>query len=134
MRHSRRTLFLAPLAIALAACNGDAASSTSPQVTLGNPSIAIGVPTAISIRPRNSTIVPVTIIRTDYAGPVFVVFSGLPKGVSGPSVSSTSTNKLDITLNADSTAVPGVTPVTVNMTGNDVTSVSATFQLTVQSP
>lgn len=119
-------------AVTAGACNGDAVvSNNSGGISLGNPSYTLGVPSAVSVRQRATTSIPLTIVRTDYTGTVFVTFAGLPKGVSAPTVSSTTTDALSITLTADSTAVPGVTAVTVNSSGVDVTSRTATFQLTV---
>ncbi|MCC6929368.1 MAG: hypothetical protein IT359_10300 [Gemmatimonadaceae bacterium] len=114
------------------ACNSDSVvSNNSGGISLGNPSYVLGIPTAVSVRQRATTILPVTIVRTDYTGPVFVTFTGLPKGVTAPTLSSTSTDAMSITLFADSTSVPGVTAVTVNSSGVDVASRTATFQLTV---
>lgn len=131
-RRFAATLTVVVSAFAVGACNGDAvASNNSGGISLGNPSYTLGVPAAVSVRQRATTIIPVTIVRTDYTGPVFVTFSGLPKGVTAPTVSSTTTDKLSITLTADSTSVPGVSAVTVNSSGVEVTSRTATFQLTV---
>lgn len=131
-RRFATTLTVVVSALAVGACNGDpVASNNSGGISLGNPSYTLGVPAAVSVRQRATTIIPVTIVRTDYTGPVFVTFAGLPKGVTAPTVSSTTTDKLSITLTADSTSVPGVTAVTVNSSGVEVTSRTATFQLTV---
>lgn len=131
-RRVAATLAVVVSAFTVGACNGDAvASNNSGGISLGNPSYTLGVPAAVSVRQRATTVIPVAIVRTDYTGPVFVTFSGLPKGVTAPTVSSTTTANLSITLTADSTSVPGVTAVTVNSSGVEVTSRTATFQLTV---
>lgn len=73
----------------------------------------------------------VAITRTDYTGPVFVTFSGLPAGVSAPGVSSTSTNQLSIPIVAAPSASPTAANVQVNAQGINVAPVSTTFLLTV---
>ena len=131
LRPRRAALVVLVLGAATSACNSDKATSSSGGISLGNPSYQLGVPAAISVRQRATTTVPVTIVRTDYSGPVFVTFAGLPKGVTAPTVSSTTNDQLSITLTADSSSVPGVTSVTVNSTGIDVTARTTTFTLTV---
>ncbi|HNV77042.1 MAG: hypothetical protein IPK33_03990 [Gemmatimonadetes bacterium] len=120
------------MAVVVAACNSDSGgqASTGPIFPV-TPKFEIGVPTAASVIQGATTTLPITIIRTAYPGPVFVTFSGLPAGVTAPGVSSTSTDQLSITITAGASATTGVKEVTVNATGSDAPSRTATFNLTV---
>lgn len=113
-------------------CNADSGGPTSSgPIFPVSPKFEIGVPTAASVVQGATTVLPIIITRTEYTGPVFVTLSGLPAGATAPGVSSTSTNNLSITITAAATATTGVKDVTVNATGSDAPSRTATFQLTV---
>lgn len=130
----RRNRVRALLALSLitTGCNSDSASQTSSgPIFPVSPKFEIGVPTAASVVQGATTVLPIIITRTEYAGPVFVTLSGLPAGATAPGVSSTATNNLNITITAAATATTGVKEVTVNATGSDAPSRTATFQLTV---
>lgn len=121
----------AALAFVLAACNPGDGSVTGTGPPLPNPKIAITTPGQVAIVQGQSAVAAVTIARTDYTGVVFMTLSGLPTGVTGPSVTSTQTNQINITLVADTNATLGTRTVTVNASGVEVASVTGTFQLTV---
>lgn len=121
------------LLLLAAGCNGDGSDSGSGNPTgLPTGSFDIGVSAAVAVRRENSTIVDVNVTRSGgYVAPVFVTLTGLPSGVTGPSVSSTSTNQVRLTLVADGQATLGATTVTVTAQGSDVPNVVKTFVLTV---
>lgn len=115
----------------LAACSAGDGSSESTGPTPPNPKFDITIPQSASIRQGAGSNINIAIARTDYTGPVFVTFAGLPTGVTAPIVSSTSTNAFNIQLLADSTAALGTKTVTVNAYGIDVPQVNKTLPLTV---
>jgi hypothetical protein len=131
-RRCRTAILLAGSLVVSAGCNSDISGSSGGNPTgLPTGSFDIGVPAAVAVRRENSTIVEVNITRSGYVAPIFVTISGLPTGVVGPSVSSTSTNQLRITLVADAQATLGPTTATVTAQGSDVPSVTKQFTLTV---
>lgn len=115
--------------VALAACSGD--SVTSPDPVLPTPGVKITVPTALGVIQGGTTVLTVGITRTSYVGVVFMTLSGLPNGVTGPSVTSTSTNQFQVTLVATATATTGAATVTVHASGIDIPNAQATFVLNV---
>ncbi len=126
-----RALLVAALVVS-AGCNSDSTGSTGGNPTgLPTGSFDIGIPAAVAVRRENTTIVEVNITRVAYVAPIFVTMTGLPSGVAGPSVSSTSTNQMRITLVADAQAALGPATVTVTAQGSDVPHVVKTFVLTV---
>ncbi len=130
-RQRVRALMGAALLVS-AGCNSDSSGSSGGNPTgLPTGSFDIGVPAAVAVRRENSTIVEVNITRSGFVAPVFVTISGLPNGVTGPSVSSTSTNQVRITLVADVHATLGPVTATVTAQGSDVPTVTKQFMLTV---
>jgi hypothetical protein len=120
------------LLLVFASCNsGDTTSNTSSGPIFGTAKFEIGLPASATIRRGSTTVVPITIIRTAYTGFVFVTFSGLPTGVVAPSLSSTATDLMNVTLTADAAAALGSKTVTVNANGSDVAAVTGSFSLTV---
>ncbi len=135
-RAVRRAMLLASLIPGLllsAGCNSDSSGSSGGNPTgLPTGSFDIGVPAALAVRQGLTTILEVNITRAGgYVAPVFVTITGLPNGVTAPSVSSTSTNQLRITLTATAQATLGPTTATVTAQGNEVPNVVKTFVLTV---
>lgn len=115
----------------LASCSGNDGPTGPGSGGPPTSTISIAVPPSARIPPGGTLQVVVTITRTEYTGPVFVSFSGLPAGVTAPAVSSTSTSQLSIPLVADPTASPNAANVQVNAQGINVSPVSTTFLLTV---
>lgn len=115
--------------VVLAACGSD--SVTNPDPVLPTPGVALTVPTALGMIQGGSTTLVVGITRTSYVGVVFLTLTGLPNGVTGPTVTSTSTNQFQVILNASTTATTGAATVTVNASGIDIPSRQATFVLNV---
>jgi hypothetical protein len=115
--------------VSLAACGSD--SVTNPDPDPPTPGIALTVPSALGIIQGGSTNLVVGITRTSYVGVVFLTLTGLPNGVTGPTVTSTSTNQFQVILNASATATTGAATVTVNASGIDIASRQATFVLNV---
>ena len=129
MRAKRATRICSAIMVALAACSpGDGSTTGTGGVPESKFTITVG---AASIRQGTAAVVPITIVRTFYTGPVFISVTGLPQGVTGPSFTSTSLNLINYNLTADTSAVLGGVQVTVNASGVDVATVAATFALTV---
>ena len=120
-------------ALALVACNGDKATTGSVPGGFPPATIQISVPSSLAVRQGATVSLEVNIIRTNYTAAVFVTVTGLPNGVTAPSVSSTSNNQLLIPLVADTNAVLGSKSVTVNAQGTDVPFVTGTVSLTVSA-
>lgn len=118
--------------LALAACDpGDSSVSVmGPQPP--QPKVAITTQ-PVTLRQGGVDTVRIAIARTDYTGPVFVTFDGLPVGVRAPSVSSTSTNAFRIPLVADSNAALGTRTATITASGIDIPTVTAQLGVTVSS-
>ncbi len=116
----------------IAGCNSDSATDVNGNpIGLPTGSFDIGIPTAVAVRQGASTILEVNILRSGYVAPIFVTVTGLPTGVTGPSVSSTSTNQLRLPLTADTLATLGPATATVTAQGSDVPTVTKQFRLTV---
>ncbi|MCU0634062.1 MAG: hypothetical protein MUE41_04230 [Gemmatimonadaceae bacterium] len=115
----------------LAACSPGDDTNTGTGPTPPVPGIRLTVPTSLSVRQGATVVVPITIARTDYTSVVGVTFSGLPRGVAAPTVSTTSTNAFSIPLVADTSAAVGTAQVTVTGQGIDIPTQTATFALTV---
>ena len=114
---------------ALTACGSD--NVTDPDPILPTPGIALTVPTALGVIQGGTTNLVVGITRTSYVGVVFMTLTGLPNGVTAPTVTSTSTNQFQMILSASATATVGAATVTVNASGIDIPSRQGTFVLNV---
>lgn len=129
-RSFARTVGAVALSLAGAACD-TGSSVTDPDPVLPTPKVALVVPTALGIIQGGTTQLVVNINRTSYVGVVFMTLSGLPNGVTGPTVTSTSTNQFNVTLVATATATTGAATVTVNASGIDIPAAQGSFVLNV---
>ncbi|MBC7896974.1 MAG: hypothetical protein H7066_16265 [Cytophagaceae bacterium] len=130
MRSAQWARRLGVVALAsVAACGSDGVAGPDP--TPPTPGVALTVPTALGVIQGGTTILTVGIARTSYVGVVFMTLSGLPAGVTGPSVTSTSTNQFQVTLVATPTATTGAATVTVHASGIDIPNAQGTFVLNV---
>jgi hypothetical protein len=127
----RATVVVALATAVLGACSPGDSTGSGTGPPLPQPKIGITLGAQASVKQGDRVSIAIAIQRTDYTGPVFVTFENLPRGVTAPSVSSTSTNQFNIPLVADSTAPLASSLVRVNATGIDVASVVATFTRTV---
>lgn len=129
---SPRSTFALLAFITLAACSPGESSVTVVGPQPPRPKVEITTQ-PVALRQGGSDTVRIAIARTDYTGPVFVTFEGLPAGVRAPSVSSTSTNAFRIPLNADSNAALGVRTATITASGIDIPVVNIPLSVTVSS-
>ncbi len=126
----RSALPLVGLSLALVACSpGDSkVTVVGPQP----PQPKIAITTSPVVIPRGGVdTVRISITRTDYTSVVGVTFSGLPNGVTAPSISTTSTNAFRIPVRADTNATLGTVTAIITASGTEVQAVTAQLSVTV---
>src|SRR5690606_37208023 len=118
---------------ALAACGGggDAPAGPPAPPTTPTPTVAVQVaPGQLTLAPGTIDAVTVSITRTNVTGAVTLSLSGLPAGVSAPSVSSSAATEA-IPLTATSATAIAAATVTVTASAAGAPNASATFSLVV---
>ncbi|MCI0705690.1 MAG: VWA domain-containing protein, partial [Planctomycetia bacterium] len=115
--------------IAAASENGSVTASGSISIEViapppPPPEIALAVPSKFEIYQRGTSILPVTITRRQYAGPITVSATSLPPGFSmtsksislekDPNDETILFEKVEVTLSADATAEVGEKELTIN--------------------
>lgn len=118
---------------ALAACGGggDAPAGPPAPPSTPTPTVAVQVaPGQLTLAPGTIDAVTVSITRTNVTGAVTLSLSGLPAGVSAPSVSSSAATEA-IPLTATSATAIAAATVTVTASAAGAPNASATFSLVV---
>jgi uncharacterized membrane protein len=128
------SLALASL-IALAACGGDGDDGPSGSNS-GTIQVSVN-PTALTIQQGGSGTVTVSLTRAGgFTGSADIAVEGLPAGVTAivaPNPITGATTQAVVTVNASAAAATGTSTVTVRASAAGLTSVTTTYQLTVNA-
>lgn len=132
---ARRWLALAATAL-FAACGGGGDSGPTGNTT-GSISIDGSGGTALTLLRGSTQSSTITVIRTNYTGPVTLAVQGLPTGVTidfSPSTIPSGSNTSTITATVSPTATPGTYTATASASGTGIATATLPFTITIPQP